>query len=181
MKNKPRIWMIFFLLIFVLTACQANQEEAGEGETIFLPQSSSGTNNQDYPVQEEENPQGDDSYPIQNEPITQHEEAYPISSQDLQLLNRAWFLVGYQKGGAAMDPASKTITFSAGDFEITTEEGTVMGQWSARIDSPNPILVMDTENDGTIFYEIVTLNEANLTLRTAQDQVQILEEYMPVD
>lgn len=181
MIKKSQVWIIFFLLIFALTACQANQEEVGEEETIYLPQSSSGSNDQGYPIQDEVNPQDDDSYPIQNEPIPQPEEAYPVSSTDLQLLNRGWFLVGYQKGGDTMDPASKTMVFFGDTFEITTEEGTVMGQWSARIDSPNPILVMDTENEGTLFYEIITLNETNLILRTAQDQIQVLEEYMPVD
>ena len=181
MKNKSQILLIFFLLIFALTACQSSQEEADGGETIFLPQSSSGLNNQGYPVQEEANPQDDDSYPIQNEPVSQSEVAYPISSQDLQFLNRGWFLVGYQKGGIEMDPASKTIRFSGTNFEIITDEGTTTGQWSARVDSPNPILVLDTDTEGTLFYEIVTLNETNLSLRTAQDQVQIIEEYVPVD
>jgi hypothetical protein len=80
-----------------------------------------------------------------------------------------------------MDLASKTISFSGDAFEIVTDEGTLSGTWSARVDSPTPILVLDTDTEGTLFYEIITLNATNLTLQTAQDQTQILEEYMPVD
>lgn len=180
MKIKSKTWMIFFLLILVLTACQANQEEDVEGGTVFLPQSSSGSKDQGYPAQDEVDPQ-DEGYPVQNEQLSEGELAYPVSSADLQLLNRSWFLYAYQKDGSAMDPASKTITFSGDVFEIITEEGTISGTWSARINSPSPILVLNTENDGTLFYEIVTLNATNLTLQTAKDQSQILEEYMPVD
>ena len=80
-----------------------------------------------------------------------------------------------------MEPDSKTIKFSGNTFEITTEEGTVAGKWSARIDSSDPILVLDTNSGGTLFYEIITLNGTTLILQTAQDQIQILEEYLPVD
>lgn len=174
MKIKSQFWMILLLLVFGLTACQADQEEAAEGGTVFLPQSSSGSNEQGYPVQEE-------GYPVQNDQLLEAESAYPVSSTDLQFLNRSWFLYAYQEGGVAMEPDTKTIKFSGNTFEITTEEGIVAGKWSARIDSPDPILVLDTNSGGTLFYEIIKLNGTTLILQTAQDQIQILEEYVPVD
>lgn len=174
MKTKTQIWMILFLLILVLSACQADQEEAAEGGTVFLPQSSSGSSDLGYPAQEE-------GYPVQNDQPSEAESAYPVSSTDLQFLNRSWFLYAYQEGGVAMEPNTKTIKFSGNTFEITTEEGIIAGKWSARIDSPDPILVLDTNSSGTLFYEIITLNGTTLILQTAQDQIQILEEYLPVD
>ena len=181
MKIKSHVWIIILLLVLALSGCQANQAEPAEGETVYLPQSSSGSNNQGYPAQEEANPQNDDAYPVQNEPVSDVEVAYPVSSADLQLLNRDWFLYAYQKDSAVIDPVTKTITFSGDAFKITIEGETTTGKWSARIDSPNPILVLDTENGETLFYEIITLNETNLTLRTAENQEQIVEEYLPVD
>ncbi len=181
MKIKSQLWMTLFLLILMLTACQADQENAVEEETVYLPQSSSGSSNQAYPAQDDTNPQNDEAYPVQNEPVPQVEVAYPISTQDLQLLNGSWFLYGYQKDGIALDPASKTLTFSGDVLEISTEDGTIKGTWSARIDSPNPILILDTDSGTTLFYEIITLDETTLTLQTSQDQSQIIEEYMPAD
>jgi hypothetical protein len=180
MKTKTQLWMIFFLLILALTACQGNQEEAAEGGTVFLPQSASGSDDQGYPARSDTVPQAE-GYPVQNEQPPEGESAYPVTSADLQLLNRSWYLYAYQEDGMAMDLASKTISFSGDAFEIVTDEGTLSGTWSARVDSPTPILVLDSDTEGTLFYEIITLNATNLTLQTAQDQTQILEEYMPVD
>lgn len=180
MKIKSQFWMILILLVFGLTACQADQEEAAEGGTVFLPQSSSGSNEQGYPAQDQTDPE-DEGYPVQNDQLSEAESAYPVSSTDLQFLNRSWFLYAYQEGGVTMEPDTKTIKFSGNTFEITTEEGIVAGKWSARIDSPDPILVLDTNSGGTLFYEIITLNGTTLILQTAQDQIQILEEYVPVD
>jgi len=181
MNIKSKLWITFLLLILAITACQGNQEEADEGETVFLPQSSSGSSNQGYPAQDEADSQNDDAYPVENESMTRADDAYPISSEDLRLLNRSWFLHGYSEDGIAMDPASKTITFAGDTFEITTGENTLTGTWTARLNFPNAILVLDTVNEGTLFYEIIILNETNLKLQTAQDQSQIEEDYIPVD
>ncbi len=181
MKIKSQLWMTIFLLILMLTACQAGQEDPVEEETVYLPQSSSGSIDQAYPAQDETNSQNEESYPVQNESLPQAEVAYPISTQDLQLLIGSWSLTGYQKGETTIEPASKTITFSGDAFEITTEESTIKGTWSAQIDSPRPILVLDTDSGTTLFYNIITLDETTLTLQTAQDQSQIIEEYMPSD
>ena len=174
MKIKSQTWLILLLLILVITACRADQQKDSDGETVFVPQLSSGTNDQGYPAQ-------DDAYPIQNEPVSEIESAYPISEQDLRFLNRSWFLFGYRKDGESQDPVSKTINFYGDAFEITTEEGTQTGTWSVRINSPIPILVMDIENGNTLIYEVVNLDETNLTIQTAIDQSLIIEEYMPVD
>jgi ABC-type glycerol-3-phosphate transport system substrate-binding protein len=181
MKIKSQTWLILLLLILVITACRADQQKDSDGETVFVPQLSSGTNDQGYPAQDETDPQNDEAYPIQNEPEPDIESAYPISQEDLKLINRNWFLFGYRKNGESLEPVSKTINFYGDAFEMTTDEGTKTGTWSVRINSPIPILVLDTENGDTMIYEVVNLDETNLTIQTAIDQSLIIEEYMPVD
>jgi hypothetical protein len=178
MKKQPRPWIILILFILVLTACQSEEEQPA-GETVYLPQSSSGEITE--PEQSEAIDQEDDAYPIQTEVVSEYEVAYPVSTEDLKLLDRSWYLYAYREDGAAMEPASKSLTFSGNRYALTTDEGTVTGTWTARIESPDPILVLDSGNSGTLFYQIILLDETTLNLRTVQDQIQIEEDYMPVD
>lgn len=179
MKKRILQWIILIFILLVFTACQSKQEQPTEGETIYLPQSSSSDNA--YPIQNEELPQDDTAYPIQSEAVPEYEVAYPVSTEDLELLERDWYLYAYREDGAAIDPPSKSFTFSGDRYAMTTDEGTITGTWSVRIESPDPILVLDTESLGTLFYEIITLNETTLNLRTVQDQIRIEEDYLPVD
>lgn len=178
MKKQTRIWITLILFILILTACRPEEEQPA-GETIYLPQSSSGDNTE--PEQSEAIDQEDDAYPIQTEVVSEYEDAYPISTEDLKLLDRSWYLYSYREDGADMEPANKSLTFSGNRYALTTDEGTITGSWTARIESPDPILVLDSGNAETLFYEIILLNETTLNLRTVQDQIQIEEDYIPVD
>jgi len=178
MKKQTRLWITLILFILVLTACQSEEEQPG-GETIYLPQSSSGDINE--PEQSEVIDQEEDAYPIQTEVVSEYEVAYPVSTEDLKLLDRSWYLYAYREDGADMEPANKSLTFSGNRYALTTDEGTITGSWTARIESPDPILVLDSGIAETLFYEIILLNETTLNLRTVQDQIQIEEDYMPVD
>ncbi|MDY6846216.1 MAG: hypothetical protein SVP52_03675 [Chloroflexota bacterium] len=180
MKKQTYQWIILILILLVFTACQSKGEQPTEDETtIYLPQSSSSDNG--YPIQNEELPQDDTAYPIQSEAVSEYEAAYPVSTDDLKLLERDWYLYAYREDGADIDPPSKSLIFSGDRYAMTTDEGTITGSWSARIESPDPILVLDTESLGTLFYEIITLNETTLNLQTVQDQIRIEEDYLPVD
>ncbi|MDF1520285.1 MAG: hypothetical protein RQ728_07720 [Brevefilum sp.] len=178
MKKQTRLWITLILFILVLTACQSKEEQPA-GETIYLPQSSSG----DITESEQSGAidQEDDAYPIQTEVVSEYEVAYPVSPEDLKLLDRSWYLYAYREDGADMEPANKSLTFSGNRYALTTDEGTITGSWTARIESPDPILVLDSGNSGTLFYEIILLDETTLNIRTVQDQIQIEEDYMPVD
>ena len=178
MKKQTQLWITLILFILVLTACQAEEEQPA-GETIYLPQSSSGDITE--PEQSEVIDQEEDAYPIQTEVVTEDEVAYPISTENLKLLDGSWYLYAYREDGAELEPANKSLTFSGNRYALTTDEGTITGSWTARIESPDPILVLDSGNSETLFYQIILLNETTLNLRTVQDQIQIEEYYMPVD
>jgi hypothetical protein len=179
MKKQTQHWLIIILILQLLTACQPKQEQATEGETVYLPQSSSGDNTDQS--QNETAPQNEDAYPLQTEGTSQIETAYPVSKDDLKLLDRNWYLYAYREDGIDVEPASKSLTFSGNRYAITTDEGTITGSWTARIESPDPILVLDSAAYGTLFYEIINLDEKSLNLRTVRDQIQIEEDYLPVD
>ncbi len=178
MKKQTRLWITLIFFILVLTACQSEEEQPAGG-TIYLPQSSSGDITE--PEKSEAIDQEDDAYPIQTEVFTEYEVAYPVSTEDLKLLDRSWYLYAYREDGADMELANKSLTFSGNRYALTTDEGTITGSWTARIESPDPILVLDSGNSETLFYQIILLNETSLNLRTVQDQIQIEEYYMPVD
>jgi len=105
MKKQTRLWIILILFILLLTACQSEEEQPG-GETIYLPQSSSGDITE--PAQSEVIDQEEDAYPIQTEVVTEYEVAYPISTENLKLLDRSWYLYAYREDGADLENVSLT-------------------------------------------------------------------------
>ena len=189
MKNNFFSTLLLVLLIIGMTACQSNQPEDESPQ----PQPSNTemqTGNESEPVSEATQVQPtevESGYPIGESSPTMvqlqpaGESAYPISQEDLQLLFHTWSLTNVLIDKVSQDAAYKTIKFNAdGTYEMTTDEGTQIGQWRARLTAVESNLILESEA-GMITYEMIDLTQSVLNLRMTQVDQQIDEQYLPAD
>lgn len=186
MRKQILHWMLLIFAIMMITGCKTNTEAPVAGEVLSEEEqdtasSESSSLDEAYPNQDGTTVSAEEAYPAQNEVISQASEAYPVAAEDLQALEGSWSLNAYSEDLIAKDPPSKTITFNGENYEIITDEGSRTGTWIANIDSYYPVLVLDAEGEEALSYEIITLSESILKLRTVKDQMTIEEEYLPVD
>lgn len=181
LMNKVNYRSILFitLLALILAACQAKQqsEEAcpidlttGELAEDCLPTlTDDETEAAAYPVEEFIMVIGDDS-------------AYPITEADLSLLLKTWHLTSYAEDGVEFKPPFRYLTFyDDGGYAIATEPDLLTGVWTTVLLAEESTLILDPGTDQEVQYQIIDLGEAELHLRTWQDDVQIDESYEPDD
>jgi hypothetical protein len=180
LKNKVyRAILFLMLMVLILTACQAEapQEEAcpidlttGEYTEDCLPiLNEDETEATAYPVEEIITVIGDDS-------------AYPITEADLSLLLKTWRLTTYAEDGVESKPPFRFVTFyDDGGYAIATEPDLLTGNWTTVLREEESTLILDSGTDQEVQYQIIDLGEAELHLRTWQDDVQIDEGYEPDD
>lgn len=179
MKFRFSSFIILVMFVLAMTACQANQNGPEETQVPDGDEVNQAENESAYPAGES----GEESYPVQEFiPVFTGNDAYPITEEDLQLLLRTWSRSAYSEDGILQDPGVKTLRFNAdGSYEITTEEGTKTGDWTAGLTSIESTLILDPGTDEMLTFEIVNLQEALLNLRSTRDDITIEEEYLPAD
>ena len=171
MKKKYAILTTFFLLVFVLAACKAQQTP----DEVKVPSETDSA----YPVPETE--QGDQAYPVEQF-VPLIEAAYPITEEDLQLLIQTWTLSNYSENNVVQTFPAKTIQFYAdGGYELTTDSDTKLGFWTTRLNSIESILILDPDSDQPLTFGILDLNTSHLHLRSLLEGTQIDEEYQPAN
>lgn len=179
MKIRFSAFIILFMLILVLTACQGNQNKPEETQAPNGDEDVQNETGSAYPAGES----GAESYPVQEFiPLFSGDEAYPINEEDLQLLLRTWSRAAYSEDGLLQEPGVKTLRFDAdGSYEIVTEEGTETGNWTAGLTAIESTLILDPGTDEMLTFEIVNLQEALLNLRSMREDITIEEEYLPAE
>jgi len=164
MKKSLPIVIALIILFLLLTACRSSLNEIPVQETAELEAA--------YPSENYES--------VQNSPDL--DSAYPITQEDLELLYRTWNLSVYSEDGIVQDPMVKTLRFNAdGSYEMSTENGSTMGNWTARLFAMESTLSLNSDAGETLTFEIVDLEEALLKLRSWRENVQIEEQFQPLD
>lgn len=108
--------------------------------------------------------------------------AYPIKEEDLDLLYKTWESSAYLEDGSEQNPKILTLRFSAdGAYEMTTDSGTITGEWTPRLSSLDSNLILKNKAGNTQNYEIIKLEESLLILQYWQENVQIEQQFQPVN
>ena len=164
MKKSLPIVIALIILFLVLSACRSSTDEIPVQETTELETA--------YPSEDNES--------IEEAPDL--DSAYPITQEDLELLYLTWNLSAYSEDGIVQDPMVKSLRFNAdGNYEMTTENGSTMGNWTARLFAMESTLSLNSDSGETLTFEIVDLEEALLKLRSWRENVQIEEQFQPLD
>ena len=164
MKKTLPIVIALIFLCMVLTSCRSSTNETPVQETAELETA--------YPSKDNES--------IEDAPDL--DSAYPIKQEELDLLHRTWDLSVYSEDGIVQDPMVKTLRFNAdGSYEMITENGSTMGNWTARLFAMESTLILNSDAGETLTFEIVNLEEALLNLRSWRESVQIEEHFQPLD
>ncbi len=180
-KTKP--WGVIFLgslvLLAILSACQAKAtiEEACQID-LETGEYSEGC----FPLPGEDANETS-AYPVAENTIAFDGDAgYPIQEDDLSLLWKTWRLISFAEDGVETQPPFKFLTFyDDGVYAVATESDLITGDWTTIFKAGWAGLVLNPGSAHEVQYQIVNLDEAELSLQTWQDAVQIDEGYEPDD
>jgi hypothetical protein len=158
MKAIKIIAILIVLTSVFLTGCQSAEPTAKAGlEDSAYPLYDYGTN-------------GDSAYPV-----------FPIDATQLTQV-QDWVLVETKVNNQGQTPAKKAFAFMPdGRYSLTTDGGTVEGNWTVDTISGVPMLLLDQNTDQSQGFEIVILDAAGLTLKFEQDGTLIEELYHPAN
>jgi hypothetical protein len=178
-NNNLTLILLVCILGFVLSACQPEAPveevclidlETGEyAEGCIPPPGEDDIEAQAYPV--EQIPAGN-----------QGETSYPIGEDKLSWLLKTWRLTDFAENGMSSKPPFRFLTFyKDGSYAIATEPDLITGDWELVFTPGETTLILDPGTQNEVQYQVITLEEALLNLRTWQDDVQIDEGYQPDD
>jgi hypothetical protein len=178
-NNNLTLIVLVCILGLVLSACQpeATAEEVcqidletGEyAEGCIPPPGEDEIEAQAYPVE-------------QSLTSSQGETSYPVGEDKLSWLLKTWRLTDFAENGEPSKPPFRFLTFyKDGTYAIATEPDLITGDWELVLTPDEATLILDPGTQNEVQYQVVTLEEALLNLRTWQDDVQIDEGYQPDD
>ena len=175
MKTQTTRYILTCLLVLVLTACRAD-DPVEEVEEAYLPIYTEAEKSEDaYPI-------SDEAYPVEELIFPVDESAYPITEADLAWLLQTWRLTSYAENGVDLAPPSKTLSFNTdGTYSMTTGSEQKMGTWTTILFAMESTLILNSETSATQYYQIIALDENELSLRTQIDNLQIDEGYLPAN
>jgi hypothetical protein len=169
MKAIKIIAILIVLTSVFLTGCQSAE-----------PTAKAGLEDSAYPLDEA---YSDEGYPIYDYG-TNGDSAYPVFPIDATQLTQVqdWVLVETKVNNQGQTPAKKAFAFMPdGRYSLTTDGGTVEGNWTVDTISGVPMLLLDQNTDQSQGFEIVILDAAGLTLKFEQDGTLIEELYHPAN
>lgn len=169
MKRPYPFWLILLMTTTLFTACKAETDVRSEtGLTLDNPSEEAAA----YPLDES-------AYPVEDL-LPLSEEAYPITETDVELLVKTWQLTTLAEDGIESDPPFQTLTFNQDStYTLATETELVKGSWTTILMADDSILVLQTDLSDTLYYQIITLEEDVLELRSQRENIQIDEGYSP--
>lgn len=183
MKENLRILFGLVIIGLMLTACQVppeSQPAANDPERSLeeAPDQENAMFETAYPAEEDA--------PVQTTPEV--DAAYPITEEDLSLLSKAWQLSAYYEDGVVQGLMVKTLKFNpdgsyemAAESETNTSSGTTTGSWTTRLTAIESTLILNDSSGETLTFEILKLEEALLILQSWRENIQIEEQFEPVN
>lgn len=182
LNNQVRSQAIAFLLIILVGVLAACQPVTPDEEACPIDLTTGEVTEDCLPVLDEDSAEAT-AYPVEEIIIFMGDDsAYPITETDLSLLLKTWRLTTYAEDGVDSKPPSRFLTFyDDGGYALAAESDLITGDWTTVLGLVDSILIFDPGTDQEVYYQIVSLGEAELHLRTWQGEVQIEEGYTPDD